>query len=259
MKPSCLFTALLPGGWRAVADLDQLTSLTFRLAFSETFIQAVNSEVRNTAFLTNNFRGFSLNFAAVSYRNFLSATPQTSDHASHRARSAVQFGGPVLFGPPARLFFLFGVFRSRASQRNGDSVRHARIRGAQRIRAQRHRAAPLGAVAQRNSKFHLPLHLLRRAARRTVLFVGQGFFRNTREVSVDIRPPTIERVWGGEHEMEARDRTGNRLPLRDRRERFCEIRPLRRRRHAHRYQRSGIRLHAETVPAHEKRRQPRSW
>ncbi len=73
-----MFTALLPGGWRAVADLDQLTSLTFRLAFSETFVQAVNSEVRNTAFLTNNFRGFSLNFAAVSYRNFLSATPQTS-------------------------------------------------------------------------------------------------------------------------------------------------------------------------------------
>ena len=58
MRAKLLFTALLPGGWRAVADLDQLTSLTFRLAFSETFVQAVNSEVRNTAFLTNNFRGF---------------------------------------------------------------------------------------------------------------------------------------------------------------------------------------------------------
>ena len=65
-----LFTALLPGGWRAVADLDQLTSLTFRLAFSETFTEAVNSEVRNDAFLTKNFRGFSINFAALSYKNF---------------------------------------------------------------------------------------------------------------------------------------------------------------------------------------------
>src|ERR1039458_1906603 len=73
-----LFTSLLPGGWRAVADLDQLTSLTFRLAWSDTFKEAVNSEVRNTAFLTNNFDGFSLNFAALSYTNFLSATPQTS-------------------------------------------------------------------------------------------------------------------------------------------------------------------------------------
>ena len=73
-----LFTSLLPGGWRAVADLDQLTSLTFRLAWSETFKEAVNSEVRNTAFLTNNFDGFSVNFAALSYQNYLTATPQTS-------------------------------------------------------------------------------------------------------------------------------------------------------------------------------------
>ncbi len=73
-----LFTALLPGDWRAVADLDQLSSLTFRLAWSETYTQAVNSEVRNTAFLTRNFSGFSLDLAALSYENFLSATPQAS-------------------------------------------------------------------------------------------------------------------------------------------------------------------------------------
>src|SRR5271168_4778415 len=58
-----LFTALLPDGWRAVADLDNLSSLTYRIAWSETYVQAVNSEVRNSAFLTKNFRGFSLNFA----------------------------------------------------------------------------------------------------------------------------------------------------------------------------------------------------
>jgi len=27
-------------------------------------------------------------------------------------------------------------------------------------------------------------------------FVNQGFFRNTEELSVDIRPPTLDRVWG---------------------------------------------------------------
>ena len=72
------FAAPLGDGWRAVADLNQLTSLTFRLAFAETFSQAVNSEVRNTAFLTNNFHGFSVDFAALSYKNFLSASPQSS-------------------------------------------------------------------------------------------------------------------------------------------------------------------------------------
>src|SRR2546425_10287076 len=67
-----------PSGWRAVADINQLTSLTFRLAFAETFGEAVNSEVHTAAFVTNNFRGFSLNFAALNYKNFLSAQPETS-------------------------------------------------------------------------------------------------------------------------------------------------------------------------------------
>ncbi len=39
--------AHLHDGWRAVADLNQLTSLIFQLAFAPTFGEAVNSEVRN--------------------------------------------------------------------------------------------------------------------------------------------------------------------------------------------------------------------
>ena len=50
-----LFTALLPDDWRAVADLDQLSSLTYRIAWSETFAQAVNSEVPRNAFLSQEF------------------------------------------------------------------------------------------------------------------------------------------------------------------------------------------------------------
>src|SRR5580658_5485119 len=69
--------ALLPDGWRAVADLNELSSLTYRLAFSETFNQAVNSEVHNTAFLQNNFHGFSVDFAGTSYQDFQSVSPQT--------------------------------------------------------------------------------------------------------------------------------------------------------------------------------------
>src|SRR5271165_4486298 len=114
-----LFTALLPGGWRAVADLDQLTSLTFRIAFSETFVQAVNSEVSNTAFLTNNFRGFSLNLAAVSYQNFLSASPQTS--ITLRTAPEVRFSSvdrPFWSGIPA--YFSFSTFSG--AEHRGESV-----------------------------------------------------------------------------------------------------------------------------------------
>ncbi len=70
--------SLLPNGWRAVADLNELSSLTFRLAFADTYGDAITSEVRSAAFLTNNFRGFSLNFASLSDKTFLSI-PVTND------------------------------------------------------------------------------------------------------------------------------------------------------------------------------------
>ena len=70
--------SLLPHGWRAVADLNELSSLTFRLAFADTYGEAITSEVRSATFLTNNFRGFSLNFAALSDKTFLSI-PVTND------------------------------------------------------------------------------------------------------------------------------------------------------------------------------------
>ncbi len=83
-----LFTALLPDDWRAVADLDQLSSLTYRIAWSETYAQAVNSEVPRNAFLSKNFRGFSLNFASLSYQNYFTATTANSGDTSVTLRAA---------------------------------------------------------------------------------------------------------------------------------------------------------------------------
>src|SRR5690349_18238552 len=76
--------SLLPHGWRFVTDYNQLSSLTFRLAFADSFGEAINSEVRSAIFLTNNFRGFSLNFAGINDKSFLTlpvaatATPASS-------------------------------------------------------------------------------------------------------------------------------------------------------------------------------------
>jgi len=188
------FTALLPDGWRAVADLNQLTSLTFRLAFSETFTQAVNSEVHNAAFLTNNFRGFSLNIAALSYENFLNAVPQ----ATITLRTAPEARFSSVDQAPFRqlpLYFSFDVFTGAVHK--GESV------------------TPFDTPAfVERSEFApsvtLPLHwgpwfsitpsfTLRSTRYGGQLldgkFADQGFFRTTEEVSVDIRPPTIERVW----------------------------------------------------------------
>ncbi len=62
--------SLLPHNWRFVADINELSSLTFRLAFSDTFGEAINSEVRSSTFLTHNFRSFSFNLASCATSAF---------------------------------------------------------------------------------------------------------------------------------------------------------------------------------------------
>jgi LPS-assembly protein len=189
-----LFTALLPNGWRAVADLDHLSSLTYRLAWSETYVQAVNSEVRNSAFLTNNFRGFSLNFVALSYQNYVNATP--SQYVSLRTAPEVRFGS-VDQAPWQRLpfYFSFEAF-SDAAHRSNNVTDFSTPNFVERSEI-----APTVTMP-----FHLGswLSVTPTFTFRSTYYGGQiqngsfvdvGFFRNTEELSVDIRPPTLDRVW----------------------------------------------------------------
>lgn len=64
----------LPKDIRGVASVNYLSSFVFRLAFTETFSQAVNSEVKSLVFFTKNLRGFSFNTLAARYQNFQSDT-----------------------------------------------------------------------------------------------------------------------------------------------------------------------------------------
>lgn len=59
-------------GFRGVANLNYLSSFVFRLAFTEAYTQAVNSEVKSVAFLSQTVDGFSFNTYAARYQNFQS-------------------------------------------------------------------------------------------------------------------------------------------------------------------------------------------
>ena len=59
--------------FRSVASIDYLSSFVFRLAFSETFTQAVNSEVKSQAFLSNTAHGFFYNALVQRYQDFESS------------------------------------------------------------------------------------------------------------------------------------------------------------------------------------------
>ncbi len=62
-------------GFRAVANVDYLSSFLFRLAFNEVFSQAVYSEVKSQGFLSKSTNGFNLNGFVELYQNYLSTTP----------------------------------------------------------------------------------------------------------------------------------------------------------------------------------------
>ncbi len=57
-------------GFRAVSNIDYLSSFLYRLAFNEVFTQAVNSEVKSQVFVSKAINGFSLSGTVERYQNF---------------------------------------------------------------------------------------------------------------------------------------------------------------------------------------------
>ncbi len=195
--------SLLPGGWRFVTDYNQLSSLTFRLAFADSFGEAVNSEVRSAIFLTNNFRGFSLNFAALNDKSFLTlpvaatsstpAIPATS--VALRNAPEARFGSveqapwrklPIYFGFDA---FLGAVSRSDEVIEAPDFV--ARYEFAPRVTVPVHFGPWLGVTTSavyRATRYGDSLHS-------AGLVSGASVTRHTGEFTVDLRPPAFERFF----------------------------------------------------------------
>ena len=61
-------------GFRAVSNIDYLSSFLSRLAFNEVFTQAVNSEVKSQMFISKTFDGFSFGGMVERYQNFFQNT-----------------------------------------------------------------------------------------------------------------------------------------------------------------------------------------
>ncbi|HVA72566.1 MAG TPA: LPS assembly protein LptD [Candidatus Limnocylindrales bacterium] len=189
------FDAMLPGGWRAVADLDQLSSLTFRLAFAQTFAQAVNSEVRNTAFLTKNTDGFSVSLASMSYKNFLSAQPDTA--IDIRTAPEVHVSS-VDRAPWKRWPFYFGFDAFADAMHRETNVPPqfstpsfvSRMEFAPNVTLPLHWGSWLGVTPS----FTL-LSMRYGGQLQNGVFVDQPLTRTAEEFSLDVRPPAFDRVW----------------------------------------------------------------
>lgn len=190
------FDAMLPGKWRAVANLDQLSSLTFRLAFSDTFEQAVNSEVRNTAFLMKSADGFSVSLAALSYKNFLSASPDTA--IDLRTAPEVRVSS-VDRAPWKKLpvYVGFDFFADAVHRQTNVSPGFTTPSFVSRTEF-----APSVTVPLRWGPWLgvTPTFTLRSTRYGGQLqngaFLNQPFVRTTEEFSLDVEPPALARIWG---------------------------------------------------------------
>jgi LPS-assembly protein len=58
------------GDFRGVANIDYLSSFIFRLAFTDIYTQAINSEVKSQVFLSNTTNGYHFNGLVERYQNF---------------------------------------------------------------------------------------------------------------------------------------------------------------------------------------------
>jgi LPS-assembly protein len=199
--------AQMRGGWRAVADVNQLSSLIFQLAFAPTFGEAVNSEVRNAGFLTNNFRGFSVDFAATSYKNFVNAQPQVS--ADVRGAPEARFSS-VDQAPWKNLPIYFGMDAfAGAVHRDDENLVSDPTTGVETVQpgiitpafVERSEVAPRVVVPLRWGPW---LGVTTSYTVRTTSYgaqliggtlVNDPLRRTTGELNIDLRPPTLERVW----------------------------------------------------------------
>lgn len=199
----------LGSGFRAVADVTQLSSQIFRLAYTTTFNEAIVSEVHARAFLSNSFGPYRFNFLASRYENFLTARPQTS--VIIRNIPSFQFSGveqqvgrwPIYFGFDTALE---GV--SREEPRFKTPTMTQRFDVSPRI------VIPLTLFRD----FHLTPTFAVRATRYSAQeqdgrIVTRPLARFTEEISLDLRPPALQRIystpngWLGEklkHVVEAR-------------------------------------------------------
>jgi len=62
----------LPYGFRGVVSVDYLSSYLFRLAFGQSFTEAINSEVRSSGFVSKGWSGNYLGLLASRYQNYQS-------------------------------------------------------------------------------------------------------------------------------------------------------------------------------------------
>ncbi len=187
-------SARLPAGFRGVAQINYLSSLEFRQAFTQTFEEAVFSQVRSIGFVSKNLSTFSMNVSLLRDENFQSVEPGNTVVIRNLPNLEFNSHERQILGGPLPLWFSldssFGLvsrtqpeFQTRRFVQRGDF--YPRI----------------------STKFALKdFHLTPTFGARQTSYgqsrdesglIGQNLYRNTKEFSLDLVPPALEKIYSG--------------------------------------------------------------
>jgi LPS-assembly protein len=188
--------------FRSVANIDYLSSYVFRLAFSDVFAQAVNSEVRSQAFLSNTTGGLFINGAMSRYQDFQSTNPGDVITILHAPGGEVSSVDQQLWGTPFHGSFdadAEGLSRSEPGFRTAPLVGRFDLSPAISLPGLFRGWAFRPELALRDTIY---TQQLVPAQGTTLTEVGTALSntlnRKSLEGSVEVRPPAIDRIFDRE-------------------------------------------------------------
>lgn len=187
-------TALFPWGLRGVMDLEYISSLAFRQVFTQSYSEAVNSQIRSIGFVSKNFSSFSLNASLQRDENF--QTTDAGDTVVIRKLPSVEFNSHSreLLGGPVPLFLSFDsefglvsrtqtTFQTRRFVQRGDFYPRVSTRFAWKgFRLRPTFGARQTSYGQQRDGNDL---------------IGTNLHRRVGEISLDLIPPSLARIYDG--------------------------------------------------------------
>lgn len=188
--------------FRSVVNIDYLSSYVFRLAFSDVFAQAVNSEVRSQAFLSNTTGGVFINAATSRYQDFQSTKPGDVITILHAPGAEVASVDQQLWGTPFHGNFdadLEGLSRSEPGFRTAPLVGRFDLRPAISLPRLFRGWALRPELALRDTIYTQQLMPAQGTALTEVgTALSNDLNRKSLEGSVELRPPAIDRIFDRE-------------------------------------------------------------
>src|SRR5271165_2958935 len=186
----------LPRDFNSALSVDFLSSYIFRLAFAESFAEAINSEVRSNGFVYRDRNGYSLGYLVARYQDYQSEAPGDVIDIAHL--SSLEFSSLQRPFNSSRLMYSYD-FAAEALSRHELGFETASAVG--RLDAHPKISLPTffhGWTLSPEAGFretYYTQRLVTQPGTAAPIAVSDPINRNVFSASVDMRPPSIAKIF----------------------------------------------------------------